>query len=619
MLVDMAAVGVLRSDLIGAVGARDARSIIARYGFACGSRMAVSEGAPFRDGKNEGSLFDRIAASLNSLDLEVRHKRFHEQGAAVHRIEIPHSLEAQQHGISFGRHNSPVCWFTVGFINGYAASCAPGNRLLYQEIRCSCAGAKREGLEACVFEGKERSVWGDGVPAFLSNLGEMRGVSGIYPLDDSLHRSRIDALIRSIAGVVSDSKETGDVLELAVRELSDEFGCTVAIEELGVITYSCVHSNDHGGNGAAIDVLNGLALRGSLSFSHATSYYESKRRSFFLADSVSGSTVNRLVCPLLANGRRRGYLSLIRVNFPFSSGDQELVERIADMFAKHIAEQRYVQELKGKLASAFIDDLVTGRHDRSNPALNYSKELGFDLSTPSRVVVVDIHDPMGKLPPAVGAFQADEWIQIAVGAASKFSMDGAKFLIVYRNKQMVTVVQGDDGVPLDFARAFAGGLKETLRQSFPSLRFTLGIGSICRSVDDFEKSFSSACRFIELGKNLGREGEILSSEQFNARTLLYGALDSAVMLDFASLRLKPLIDYDKENNGELLATLECYIENKGNSHRTAEMLSLSSSGLKYRLKNIEKVAGIDVRDTRTFFDIALAIDIMHEMGGQRSH
>ena len=36
--------------------------------------------------------------------------------------------------------------------------------------------------------------------------------------------------------------------------------------------------------------------------------------------------------------------------------------------------------------------------------------------------------------------------------------------------------------------------------------------------------------------------------------------------------------------------------------------------MKYRLKSIEKAAGIDIRDTRTFFDIALALDIMHLVG-----
>ena len=612
-LFDIAPLSTLRRDLVERFGAHEAAAVMARYGYSCGSRTALTDREQRKDTMEayEVDLFDAIARSLEHLGMKWHSERT-DGDAHWHVVDVPQTFEAEHHRLFFGNHYAPVCWFTAGYLTGYASALAPEKHYVYLEESCSCFRGP-----SCRFVGKPRSDWEkeqESLPAFTQEFADIKGASGVYPVGSPRWHSEVDSIIQTIENLVSSRTMQEDALDRAIKELSTTFGCTAAIEEFGVVTHHWTHRNDQKDDGSTASVLNGLTLKGSPSFSHASNYYESKRTGFRLSDNVSGHTVNRVVCPLFASNRRLGYLSLLRIDFPFSKADEDAVERIAAIFGKHIAEQRYISELNGKLMSAFIDDLVTGKHEKSNPALNYSKELNVDLSMPSRMIVVEIFDPEGNLPPSVGAPQSHDWIQVLTGTARRTDIGDAKMLIVYRDKHLIAIMQDGADASSKAISALAENLKSDLERSFPKLVFTVGVGSVCCNEGDYASSFDSARKIIELGKNLGHAGEVLSLEQFNARTLLYGSLDTSVMKDFASIRLKPLIDSDKETGSELLLTLETYVGNRGNSHKTAEDLSLSSSGLKYRLKSIEKAAGIDIRDTRTFFDIALALDIMHLVG-----
>ena len=611
--VDMASLGLLRQDLINRFGIRETAEVLVRYGYICGAQAAKSSNYHHRISSDPTCLrkaFQITAQALNNLDM-VASSSLPKDHPLWHVIEIENSLEAEQHMLQFGKHQTPACWFTGGYLSGYINALIPDMHYFYQEIECECAHNHH-----CLFVGKPKQDWGEDLSELTHQIDDIKGGTGLFPINSSQHRSKVDAIISSVSEIITDGRQINSEkgIEDAVVELSEAFGCTVSIEELGVVTYSCIHRNDRDPGGSVSPLLASLSLRSSSSFSHALNFYESKRQSFLVSDEVNGHTVNRLVCPLLANNRRLGYLSLIRIDFPFSEADKGLVEKVSGIFAKQIAEERYIQELKGKLMTAFVDNLITGNYEDSNPALDHSKELGFNLNLPSRMVVVEIHDPEGRLPPMPGAPQSDNWIQIIRRRAEQTPLGNAKMIIVYRDKHLVSILQDPEDHSTRRFCELAERLKDNLENSYPHLIFTLGVGSVCGSANDYARSFKSAYKIIELGVSLHRRGQVLSLEQFSSRALLYSSLDSEVMAEFAEIRLRPVLDFDEQNSAELFETLEAYVKNKGNAHKTAQDLNLSSIGLKYRLKNIEKITGVDIRETRTLFDLALALDIFQIIG-----
>ena len=71
--------------------------------------------------------------------------------------------------------------------------------------------------------------------------------------------------------------------------------------------------------------------------------------------------------------------------------------------------------------------------------------------------------------------------------------------------------------------------------------------------------------------------------------------------------LKPLQDYDRDHNGDLLKTLAVYLEYGGNSVRAADALFLHRNSLRYRLARIQALLGMDPDDPDARLTLGVAV------------
>ena len=72
-----------------------------------------------------------------------------------------------------------------------------------------------------------------------------------------------------------------------------------------------------------------------------------------------------------------------------------------------------------------------------------------------------------------------------------------------------------------------------------------------------------------------------------------GIVGTDAMRDIYNRALTPLIEYDKRNEGDLLKTLEIYLQSDLSVVHTASKLFLHKNTLRYRLEKIEKLGMID--------------------------
>ena len=93
---------------------------------------------------------------------------------------------------------------------------------------------------------------------------------------------------------------------------------------------------------------------------------------------------------------------------------------------------------------------------------------------------------------------------------------------------------------------------------------------------------------------------------FKDKPILYNKLGIYKMLlasNNASLKsihnsvLHGLIEFDKENDAELITTLESYIQNNMNLEATSKALYIHSNTIRYRIKKIESITGLSLKNT----------------------
>jgi two-component system response regulator HydG len=151
LILDVAALGALRQQLVHQLGHAAARALLTRLGFAHGWRMAEAMQSRCARGDHDWREAGGLVHTLQGyILLDARSAGpLSAQGATLAR-----SYEAEQHLLVLGRADEPVCWTLSGLASGYMSR-AEGTPIYVLEDRCV-----GQGDAACHFAGRTAEQWG---------------------------------------------------------------------------------------------------------------------------------------------------------------------------------------------------------------------------------------------------------------------------------------------------------------------------------------------------------------------------------------------------------------------------------------------------------------------------
>jgi DNA-binding PucR family transcriptional regulator len=114
---------------------------------------------------------------------------------------------------------------------------------------------------------------------------------------------------------------------------------------------------------------------------------------------------------------------------------------------------------------------------------------------------------------------------------------------------------------------------------------------------------------------LAREVErVTRYEDLGVYRLLAANGDTTELDHFVQRWLGPVIEYDKTHHSELVRSLAEYLERGGALDQAAESLFIHRSTLKYRLGRVADLAGVDLSDPDTRFNLQLATRTLATVG-----
>lgn len=158
------AFGHFRKDLVGMLGAEDARRVITRFGFFWGETDAAAMKrilkwedpiqlmqAAFRMQLLEG----RAKPELKVIEADPDSGRYHFE------LLWPESGESEEHLTELGYSHDPACWELVGHASG-CATYSTGADIFFIERECITKGDPH-----CFAVGKDRDSWGDEIEPLL--------------------------------------------------------------------------------------------------------------------------------------------------------------------------------------------------------------------------------------------------------------------------------------------------------------------------------------------------------------------------------------------------------------------------------------------------------------------
>jgi sugar diacid utilization regulator len=328
-------------------------------------------------------------------------------------------------------------------------------------------------------------------------------------------------------------------------------------------------------------------------------------------------TAPRLVAPIPTGSVETPAYLVVTGEHDFTPLEAALIEVASTGVALELGKVRARVEVERRLLGDVALDLVTGAYSSMETIAARASSIGYDLTQPRDVIVFRIDDfeartaSMGErdllelrrrfFDETHGALRADA---------------PASMVVSQRDRLIVLAAQGPrrrGGYAGREPRHIALRLKDLLERQLPDVTVSAAIGDRCTEPAQYAPSVLLAQRALDAAAKLGRSNELMEARDLGIYQLIISAASPDELREFALHTLRPLLDLGTQGS-ELVATLRTYVDTGFNQRETARRSFLHVNTVANRLKRVEQVLGIDLREPQSLLDLAFALQIGLLMG-----
>lgn len=141
----------------------------------------------------------------------------------------------------------------------------------------------------------------------------------------------------------------------------------------------------------------------------------------------------------------------------------------------------------------------------------------------------------------------------------------------------------------------------------------MGISDENETYITFQMTYKEAINALEIAHIRKKECPVVWNEKIGYWKLLKDMSQQQQCKEFVSKKIDALIQYDKENESDLIETLEALVNHLGARNITATSLYLHRNTLMYRIKKIENLTGYDLSDPESILELSLALRLNKSM------
>jgi purine catabolism regulator len=281
------------------------------------------------------------------------------------------------------------------------------------------------------------------------------------------------------------------------------------------------------------------------------------------------------------------------------------MERAVMAVAVRLAQASAVAEAHERFAAISLEELVSGHVRDPADVAERAISFGWDLARPRAVLLASID------PPEDGKISASTLNTIAAAARATLGRDA---IVWTRSATIAALLAPDTAEPAE-RRAIAESLRTELDQRLRSATVSIGVGRRVDTPAELPSSFTEASRAVDVGRwAKGRHVTEVFDELGLERVLASTPADD--LAGFVQRAIGPLVEYDTENNAELVETLAVWLETR-NMAEAARRMHVHYNTLKYRLERIESILGPVLDDAARALEceVAIYVDRHYDVAG----
>lgn len=284
-----------------------------------------------------------------------------------------------------------------------------------------------------------------------------------------------------------------------------------------------------------------------------------------------------------------------------------ILDRCALIIAQDLLRQLYVEEKKRTKEDQWLQEWLDGKYcDRE--VYQHLKKLDHPVE-PSGCVVCLVEFPLSK---SQNESLSELMIHMTIVARSLFEQQGF-YLLKSSGYNQMTYILLDKRNRQTWKTRINVVIKQlkqlTQGRDKEFHNITFGIGKMIERLSDLNKSFKTAQEAIYIQKRIGKTDNPFYSDLHIYR--LISQISSSNLNEFIMDYLQPVIEYDRQHEGELLQTLKVLLKCNGCKQETAKRLFIVRQTLYHRIQKLEDLLGQDFMSPEKRMAIEFAIYAYH--------
>jgi PucR family transcriptional regulator, purine catabolism regulatory protein len=280
------------------------------------------------------------------------------------------------------------------------------------------------------------------------------------------------------------------------------------------------------------------------------------------------------------------WLTVVSERPPLGDFERLCARQAAIVVGLELMRERVVRETERRLAGDLLSDALGGRLD---PDELRGRLRPFGIGEEAALLAYQLEDPAAAESTLEAGLR-----DVGVSALVASSTAGSRPLLC-------AVVDAGAGDPLELARAGRAALAGTHGPVRAAASRPTGVGSLRRAFHE------ARCALEATSVADGDAPEVASHRDVGAFTLLLSLQDDDALRLYSDGLLDPIERTEGEYGGELLRSLEAFIENNGNWERAARQLYCHRHTLRYRIRKIEELTGRDLSRATDRIELWLAL------------
>jgi purine catabolism regulator len=282
------------------------------------------------------------------------------------------------------------------------------------------------------------------------------------------------------------------------------------------------------------------------------------------------------------------WLVVVADRDPLGDLERLCARQAAIVVGLELMRERIVHETERRLAGDLLADALGDRLQADELS---GRLRPFGIGDEAAVLVFELDDPAAAESTLESALS-----EAGVPALVATSTAGGEPLLC----AVVDPVARDPlGTARDARRALTGGAGQNGVRAAVSR--PAGVGSLRRAFHE------ARCALEATSLAGGDAPEVASHQDLGAFTLLLALQDDDALRLYSDGLLEPIERTEGEYGGELLRSLEAFIENNGNWERAARQLYCHRHTLRYRIRKIEELTGRDLSRATDRIELWLAL------------